>query len=144
MDAGEASLSTEAAARLTYKQVKTTKLKISIISFRLKETRKKLQPILQARKLNQLLALAWASVEWGTNNFPISEINSRLRTVTHDSDFQEIRQVEASTTFKEPSIMDDESMGSFSRRKEETDDLADLYAERKVTQNFWFVVGEFY
>ena len=34
-------------------------------------------------------------------------------------------------------------MGSFSRRKEETDDLADLYAARKVTQNFWFVVGEF-
>jgi len=59
-----------------------------------------------------------------------------FRTVTHDSDFQEIRQVEASTTFKEPSIMDDESMGSFSRRKEETDDLADLYAARKVKRTF--------
>ena len=55
-----------------------------------------------------------------------------FRTVTHDTDFQEIRQVEASTTFKEPSILDEESMGSFSRRKEENDDLADLYAARKV------------
>ena len=63
MDAGEASLSTEAAARLTYKQVKTSEKKISIISFRLKETRKKLQQILQARKPNQLLVLEWASVE---------------------------------------------------------------------------------
>ena len=111
--------------------------------FRLKETRKKLLRILQARKLNLLLVLAWASVEWGTENFKIYQINFRSRTVTHDSDFQEIRQVEASTTFKEPSIMDDESMGSFSRRKEDTDDLADLYAARKVKHTFWFVVGEF-
>ena len=55
------------------------------------------------------------------------------RNVSHDTDFQEIRQVEAPTRFKEPSIMDEEQMGSFSRRSEESDDLSDLLASKKVT-----------
>jgi len=103
MDAGEASLSTEAAARLTYKQIE--------------RDQKKASANLTGKKAESAARLGMGF--------------GGMRTVTHDSDFQEIRQVEASTTFKEPSIMDDESMGSFSRRKEETDDLADLYAARK-------------
>ena len=56
-----------------------------------------------------------------------------LRSVSHNSDFQEIRQVEATTKFKEPSIMDEESIGSFSRRNEQADDdLSDLLSSKKV------------
>jgi len=40
--------------------------------------------------------------------------------------------VEASTRFKEPSIMDEDTIGSFSRRKEEGDDLSDLIGSKKV------------
>ena len=54
------------------------------------------------------------------------------RNVTHDSDFQEIRQVEATTRFKEPSIMDEDNIGSFSRRKDDADDLSDLMGSKKV------------
>ena len=59
-------------------------------------------------------------------------VSQYFRNVSHDTDFQEIRQVEASTRFKEPSIMDEEQMGSFSRRSEESDDLSDLLGSKKV------------
>ena len=56
-----------------------------------------------------------------------------FRNVSHNSDFQEIRQVEASTKFKEPSIMDEDSIGSFSRRNDQdNDDLSDLLNNKKV------------
>ena len=56
-----------------------------------------------------------------------------FRNVSHNSDFQEIRQVEASTKFKEPSIMDEDSIGSFSRRNDQdNDDLSDLLSNKKV------------
>ncbi|CAG5091456.1 Oidioi.mRNA.OKI2018_I69.PAR.g13056.t2.cds [Oikopleura dioica] len=103
MDSGEATLSTEAAARLTYKQIE--------------RDQKKASANLSGKKAESAARLGMGF--------------GGMRTVTHDTDFQEIRQVEASTTFKEPSILDEESMGSFSRRKEENDDLADLYAARK-------------
>ena len=56
-----------------------------------------------------------------------------LRNVSHDTDFQEIRQVEASTKFREPSILDEESM-SFGRRNNDAgdDDLSDLLGSKKV------------
>ena len=60
------------------------------------------------------------------------DLDDYFRNVSHDTDFQEIRQVEASTRFKEPSIMDEEQMGSFSRRSEESDDLSDLLGSKKV------------
>ena len=56
-----------------------------------------------------------------------------FRNVSHDTDFQEIRQVEASTKFREPSILDEESM-SFGRRNNDAgdDDLSDLLGSKKV------------
>ena len=62
-----------------------------------------------------------------------------FRNVSHESDFQEIRQVEASTKFREPSILDEESIGSFSRSKngtvEGSDDLSDLLGSKKVSNH---------
>ena len=59
--------------------------------------------------------------------------NLYFRNVSHDTDFQEIRQVEASTKFREPSILDEESM-SFGRRNNDAgdDDLSDLLGSKKV------------
>jgi len=108
MDAGEAQLSTEAAARLTYKQIERDQKKTT-------------------RSLEGKKAESAARLGMGLGG---------MRNVSHDTDFQEIRQVEASTRFKEPSIMDEEQMGSFSRRSEESDDLSDLLGSKKVDKMY--------
>ena len=64
-----------------------------------------------------------------------------FRNVSHGSDFQEITQVEASTKFREPSIMDEDTIGSFSRRNEDQDDLSDLLNSKKVRFSVW-LLGE--
>ena len=63
----------------------------------------------------------------------ITYFEQNFRNVSHDTDFQEIRQVEASTKFREPSILDEESM-SFGRRNNDAgdDDLSDLLGSKKV------------
>ena len=63
----------------------------------------------------------------------ISYFTLTFRNVSHGSDFQEITQVEASTKLREPSIMDEDTIGSFSRRNEDQDDLSDLLNSKKVT-----------
>jgi len=108
IESGDSNLSTEAAARLTYKQIE--------------RDQKKTTQNLQGKKAESAARLGMGL--------------GGMRNVTHDSDFQEIRQVEASTRFKEPSIMDEESIGSFSRRKDDQDDLSDLMGSKKVDKMY--------
>jgi len=104
IESGESTMSTEAASRLTYKQMeRDQKKKMTTLEGKKKES---------ANRLGMGLG--------------------GLRSVSHNSDFQEIRQVEATTKFKEPSIMDEESIGSFSRRNDQPDDdLSDLLSSKK-------------
>lgn len=104
IESGESNISTEAASRLTYKQIeRDQKKKMTTLEGKKKES---------ASRLGMGLG--------------------GLRNVSHNSDFQEIRQVEASTKFKEPSIMDEDSIGSFSRRNDQdNDDLSDLLNNKK-------------
>ena len=69
----------------------------------------------------------------GTLKVPFRSLPVTFRNVSHGSDFQEITQVEASTKFREPSIMDEDTIGSFSRRNDQdNDDLSDLLSNKKV------------
>lgn len=104
IETGEAKISTDAASRLTYKQIE--------------RDQKKKMTTLEGKKKESASRLGM-----GLGGF---------RNVSHNSDFQEIRQVEASTSFKEPSILDEDSIGSFSRHGgtsnggAKSDDLSDL------------------
>jgi len=109
VESGESNISTEAASRLTYKQIE--------------RDQKKTTSQLEGKKLESASRLGMGL--------------GGLRNVSHDTDFQEIRQVEASTKFREPSILDEESM-SFGRRNNDAgdDDLSDLLGSKKVARRF--------
>jgi len=105
IESGESKMSTETASRLTYKQIE--------------RDQKKKMTTLEGKKKESASRLGM-----GLGGF---------RNVSHGTDFQEIRQVEASTKFREASIMDEDSIGAFSRTTEKRadDDLSDLLGESK-------------
>merc|ERR1711990_1002512 len=109
VESGESNISTEAASRLTYKQIE--------------RDQKKRTSQLEGKKLESASHLGMGL--------------GGPRNVSHEKDSQEIRQVEASTKFREPSILDEESM-SFGRRNNDAgdDDLSDLLGSKKVARRF--------
>ena len=73
-------------------------------------------------------------------------LNYFFRNVSHGTDFQEIRQVEASTKFREASIMDEDSLfnqRSSTNTERANDDLSDLLGGGKKVEFSYFLKSLF-